>query len=143
MAGDYTATFEGCGHTISGYSQTGGSLFTIISGEVRNLNLVCSDWSGSAYGVLGGTNNGTISNVNVDVTVTAGINSWGAIIYTNSGTISDCHADIHLTAAAASSNTIYHIAKDESGTFTNCTYTVDGEGASVTFNADPDGVTQA
>ncbi len=145
MAGDYTATFEGCGHTISGYSQTGGSLFTIISGEVRNLNLVCSDWSASGYGVLSNSNAaaGTISNVNVDVTVTTGINTWGAITYLNSGTISDCHADIHLTAAAASSNTIYHIAKDESGTFTNCTYTVDGEGASVTFNTDPDGVTQA
>lgn len=77
-----------------------------------------------------------------EVTVTGSINNWGPMALATGGTFEDCDSTIHMAAAAATSNTLFHIARqDGTTTFTNCTYFVDGEGAAASFLADPTGVT--
>ena len=146
MADQYYGIFEGQGHSISNYTQSGGTFFNMVAatGIVRNVKVICGGYATSGFGPFVYCNNGgTISNVDVEVTLTASINSWGPIAFFSTGTIVDCDSTIHMTAAAASSNTLFHIARNDAGSsFVNCTYLVDGEGAAATaFAADPAGVT--
>ena len=142
MAGDYSGIFEGCGHTIT-YSSADATLFNIVSGTVRNVNVVVTGWTNSGFGVVAYANNGgTFDNVDVEVTISASINSFGPVAFYSTGTISNCDSTIHMTADAASSNTLYGAARaDDGSTFTNNTYHVDGEGYNASAFTDVEGVT--
>ena len=59
MAGDYSGTFDGNGHTIKGMTSSQNSIFNIVSGEITNLNLEATI-TGSASRALCYQNTGTI-----------------------------------------------------------------------------------
>jgi hypothetical protein len=144
MAGEYNAIFEGCGHTVSNYTQSGQSLINIMgtTSELRNVRFECDGQATSGFGTVAFQNNGKMKNVDVEVTVTGSINNWGPMALATGGTFEDCDSTIHMAAAAATSNSLFHIARqDGTTTFTNCTYFVDGEGTAASFLADPTGVT--
>ncbi len=140
VAGEYSAIFEGCGHTVT-YS--GGALFNIITGTVRNINVVNTNWATSGYGTLAySVSGGMVDNVDVEVTISSSINSWGPVAFFSTGTISNCDSTIHMAADAVSSNTLYGAARaDEGSTFTNNTYHVDGDGYNTTAFNEVEGVT--
>jgi hypothetical protein len=142
MAGSFSGTLNGNGHTISNINLN-QSLFNLISGTVKDLTLECTS-TGSGFGGLAyATDTGSkIQNVTVNATVGASINSWGPIAFWNKGTISDCRANITVSSAASGSNTLFHIARNDGGTFTNDIYTVTG-GSATMFAADPTGVSEA
>ncbi len=126
MAGEFSKTFEGQGHTIKVSYNWG--LFNIISatGVIRNVNIVTDQPSEANRGGICHTNSGLIENVNVAMTVTDGkaTNTFAGVCYLNNGTIKDSNVDFTINTAC---NTVKSFAvADGSGTFTNCTYSVSG-----------------
>lgn len=129
MAGEYSGTFLGNGHTISNFTAQ-RSFFNIISseGKVQDLTIICDDYTGSGFGVLAFQSKGTITNVDVTVTIdTVAINTFGPVALSGEGTFVDCDTTITLNQ---NSNTLYAIAREDGGTFTNCTYYIDGSAPS-------------
>lgn len=128
MAGDWAAVFEGCGHSVTNYTQT-MPFFNIVTGTIRNVKFVSSGSNMSGFGAISYNNQGTMINVDSEVTITGAINNFGAIAMWATGKFEDCDVTIHVTADAATSNTLFYIARADSGSeFTNCTYFADGEG---------------
>ena len=121
MAGDYNAIFEGCGHSITNFSAT-RPFFNIISasGEVRNVSFSLTWGNASGFGCVSYSNNGTMKNVDVEVTLSAAINTWAPLAIAGDGTYINCDTIIHGEAAAGS-NTLGAVARGGSTTFTNCT----------------------
>lgn len=123
MAGEYTGTFDGQGHTIKNFSAN--CLFNIIgsTGVVKNLNVIGNKiGSVSGYGFLSYNNNGTISNCFVSVTVKDACNTYGAFALMNNGTISNSAS--YMAVANSGGNTFYSFARD-AGTIIACTYNAD------------------
>lgn len=136
MAGDFTKTFEGQGHTIKASYNWG--LFNILSGTVRNFTLVTEAPSEVNRGAICHTTSGTIENVNVEMTVVEGraTNTFAGMCYLNNGAIKNSNVDFIINTPC---NTIKSFAvADGSGSFTNCTYTIagtwDGKATAVTPN---------
>lgn len=125
MAGEFSGIFEGQGHTITG--DINGDMFNIIaaSGVVRNLNIKTSNPIEANRGPLAHTNKGTISNVHIDMTVVdeRATNTFAGMFFSNEGKVEDSSVAFHVNTA---SNTIKSFSSVGSGTYTNCTYTVDG-----------------
>ena len=125
MAGEFSGTFEGQGHTITG--DISWDMFNIIaaSGVVRNVNIKTSNPVEANRGPLAHTNKGTISNVHIDMTVVEkrATNTFAGMFFSNEGKVEDSSVAFHVNTA---SNTIKSFSNIGSGTYTNCTYTVDG-----------------
>lgn len=140
MAGSFSGTFDGQGHTISNIPLS-QSFFNLISGTVENLALSCtstgSGFGGLAYAVEG---TGHINKVTVNATLGASVNNWGPVAFWSSGNIENCIANITVPSAYSAANTLFHIARKDGGTMTNNLYSVTG---SASFLPDPSGVSQA
>ena len=125
MAGEFSGIFEGQGHTITG--DISWDMFNIIaaSGVVRNVNIKTSNPVEVNRGPLAHTNKGTISNVHIDMTVVEkrATNTFAGMFFSNEGKVEDSSVAFHVNTA---SNTIKSFSNIGSGTYTNCTYTVDG-----------------
>ena len=125
MAGEFSGIFEGQGHTITG--DISWDMFNIIaaSGVVRNVNIKASNPIEANRGPLAHTNKGTISNVHIDMTVVEkrATNTFAGMFFSNEGKVEDSSVAFHVNTA---SNTIKSFSSVGSGTYTNCTYTVDG-----------------
>lgn len=125
MAGEFSGIFEGQGHTITG--DISCDMFNIIaaSGVVRNVNIKTSNPIEANRGPLAHTNKGTISNVHIDMTVVEkrATNTFAGMFFSNEGKVEDSSVAFHVNTA---SNTIKSFSSIGSGTYTNCTYTVDG-----------------
>ena len=126
MAGEFSGIFEGQGHTITG--DISWDMFNIIaaSGVVRNVNIIkTSNPIEANRGPLAHTNKGTISNVHIDMTVVEkrATNTFAGMFFSNEGKVEDSSVAFHVNTA---SNTIKSFSSIGSGTYTNCTYTVDG-----------------
>lgn len=125
MAGEFSGIFEGQGHTITG--DISWDMFNIIaaSGVVRNVNIKTSNPVEANRGPLAHTNKGTISNVHIDMTVVEkrATNTFAGMFFSNEGKVEDSSVAFHVNTA---SNTIKSFSNIGSGTYTNCTYTVDG-----------------
>ena len=125
MAGEFSGIFEGQGHTITG--DISWDMFNIIaaSGVVRNVNIKTSNPVEANRGPLAHTNKGTISNVHIDMTVVEkrATNTFAGMFFSNEGKVEDSSVAFHVNTA---SNTIKSFGNIGSGTYTNCTYTVDG-----------------
>lgn len=114
----FSGTFDGNGHSIKGMridvnnSQPQGSkviyagLFSNVSGEVKNLNLIDFNISlyisnGARVGVLAAKNSGKISNCNVGGSAVAesqysGVGYVGGIIGINTGIIQNCGSSVNV-----------------------------------------------
>ena len=125
MAGEFSGIFEGQGHTITG--DISWDMFNIIAagGVVRNVNIKTSNPIEANRGPLAHTNKGTISNVHIDMTVVEkrATNTFAGMFFSNEGKVEDSSVAFHVNTA---SNTIKSFSSAGSGTYTNCTYTVDG-----------------
>lgn len=125
MAGEFSGIFEGQGHTITG--DISWDMFNIIAanGVVRNVNIKTSNPVEANRGPLAHTNKGTISNVHIDMTVVEkrATNTFAGMFFSNEGKVEDSSVVFHVNTA---SNTIKSFSNIGSGTYTNCTYTVDG-----------------
>lgn len=125
MAGEFSGIFEGQGHTITG--DISWDMFNIIAanGVVRNVNIKTSNPVEANRGPLAHTNKGTISNVHIDMTVVEkrATNTFAGMFFSNEGKVGDSSVAFHVNTA---SNTIKSFSNIGSGTYTNCTYTVDG-----------------
>ena len=125
MAGEFSGIFEGQGHTITG--DINWDMFNIIaaSGVVRNVNIKTSNPIEANRGPLAHTNKGTILNVHIDMTVVdeRATNTFAGMFFSNEGKVEDSSVAFHVNTA---SNTIKSFSNIGSGTYTNCTYTVDG-----------------
>lgn len=125
MAGEFSKIFEGQGHTIKVSYNWG--LFNILgsTAEIRNVNIETDQPSEANRGAICHTNNGTIENVNVKMTLVDGkaTNTFAGMCYTNAGTIKNCNVDFNVNVA---SNSIKSYSVTDGGTFENCTYTVNG-----------------
>ena len=125
MAGEFSGIFEGQGHTITG--DISWDMFNIIAanGVVRNVNIKTSNPVEANRGPLAHTNKGTISNVHIDMTVVEkrATNTFAGMFFSNEGKVEDSSVAFHVNTA---SNTIKSFSSIGSGTYTNCTYTVDG-----------------
>ena len=98
---EYTGTFDGQGHTISGlyYSGTGhGGLFGAVvgGGQVKNVKVADSYINGKTYvgGVCGRNTAGTITNCSFDGSVIGDTTAFGlyvgGVCGLNNGTVEDC-----------------------------------------------------
>ena len=125
MAGEFSGIFEGQGHTITG--DISWDMFNIIAanGVVRNVNIKTSNPVEANRGPLAHTNKGTISNIHIDMTVVEkrATNTFAGMFFSNEGKVEDFSVAFHVNTA---SNTIKSFSNIGSGTYTNCTYTVDG-----------------
>jgi hypothetical protein len=140
MAGSFSGTFNGNGHTISNITLN-QAFFNLVTGTIENLTFNCtstgSGFGGLAYAIDTG---GKVSNVTINATFGAALNNWGPVAFWSKGTISDCKAYITIPTAYAAANTLFHMARNDSGsTFTNDLYKVTGTGS---FLADPTGVSE-
>jgi len=140
MAGSFSGTLNGNGHTVSNVPLS-QSFFNLISGTVENLTFTCTS-SGSGFGGLAYAVEaaGHINNVTVNATLAAAVNNWGPIAFWSTGTIENCTANITIPSAYSAANTLFHIARKDSGTFTNNLYSVTG---TASFLSDPAGVSEA
>lgn len=125
MAGEFSGIFEGQGHTITG--DISWDMFNIIAanGVVRKVNIKTSNPVEANRGPLAHTNKGTISNVHIDMTVVEkrATNTFAGMFFSNEGKVEDSSVVFHVNTA---SNTIKSFSNIGFGTYTNCTYTVDG-----------------
>lgn len=131
MAGEFNGIFEGQGHTITGNINRGLFNFIGTEGVFRNVNIVTNQPIEANRGALAHTNMGTVSNVNVSMTIVEGRagNVFAGLLYINNGTVSNSKVEMHVNSAC---NTVYSFACAAGGTYTSCTYSVDGtwDGAS-------------
>lgn len=140
MAGSFSGTLDGNGHTISNI-KLNQAFFNLVTGTVKDLTFNCTS-TGSGFGGLAyaADTGSTFTNVTVNATFGAALNNWGPIAFWSKGTISDCKAYITIPTAYAAANTLFHMARADSGSvFTNDLYKVTGTGS---FLADPTGVSE-
>ena len=140
---NYTGTFDGGGHSISGlyiniengisdtYVYVG--LFGYIGrgGKVQDLNIKDSDITGSAtvndagvsVGSVCGENHGTIENCSNSGTVTGSGNVGGFCGYNNAGTIENCYNTGPVSGSVTGKDAIANVGGvcgRNSGTIENC-----------------------
>lgn len=141
---NYTGTFDGGGHGISGlyiniengisdtYVYVG--LFGYIGrgGKVQDLNIKDSDITGSAtvndagvsVGSVCGENHGTIENCSNSGTVTGSGNVGGFCGYNNAGTIENCYNTGPVSGSVTGKDAIANVGgvcgRNNGGTITNC-----------------------
>lgn len=134
----FNGTFDGNGHTVSGYWAARTDEFAFNAGlfgyvgasaQIMNLNLVGSTTKATSVrsfsGTLVGANNGIVTNCssNVSLSVDADIATVGGFVGRNQGTISCCYS---LGALGAGTNHGSFVG-DNRGEITNC-YAVSASG---------------
>jgi len=125
----YTGTFDGNDHTISGLyfnnSEQGCvGLFGQIKGEIKNVGVINSSFSGREYvgGVCGSNqSNGTIKNC-YNTGDISGDSNVGGVCGINCGTITNCYS---RGTVSGSGNVGGVCGWNYSGTITNCYYDSD------------------
>ncbi len=137
---EYTGTFDGQGHTISGLyfkdSKTGYvGLFGCNKGTIKNVGVVDSYFKGLNYvgGVCGYNDGGTITGCNSTGTVSGSVDSYGSSYvggvcgYNNGGTITGCNNTGTVSGEGSSVGGVCG-ANYEGGKITGCynTGTVSG-----------------
>ncbi len=140
FATGFTGSLDGAGHTISGLlvnqSAGLGGLFGRIDGTVSDLTLSGSV-TGSVAGLLGSYNFGTVSNVSVSGTASAGNSHYvGGLIGMNAGAITNSHAAVTVTAGdyAYAGGLVAYNAAATSGGVVISTGTITGSWASGTVD---------
>jgi hypothetical protein len=133
----FTGTFNGNGHTITVTLNAANSgLFYQIgsTGTVNNLNVNATINTGACCAPICFSNSGTVSNCATNLTVTAAINTIGGMAWgAAAGTWTNCRANWSISSSGAASNTLYRIAPEGQGTFTNCTYSLLSSAADTNF----------
>jgi len=133
----FTGTFNGNGHTITVTLNAANSgLFYQIgsTGTVNNLNVNATINTGACCAPICFSNSGTVSNCATNLTVTAAINTIGGMAWgAAAGTWTNCRANWSISSSGAASNTLYRIAPEGQGTFTNCKYSLLGSAADTNF----------
>ncbi|NML74177.1 filamentous hemagglutinin N-terminal domain-containing protein [Rhizobium sp. S-51] len=140
FATGFAGSLDGAGHSISGLLVNRpaglGGLFGRIDGTVSDLTLAGSV-TGSTVGLLAGYNFGTVSNVSVSGTASAGNSHYvGGLIGLNAGTITGSHAAVTVTAgdyAYAGGLVAYNTAAT-SGSVVTSTGTITGSSATGTVD---------
>ncbi|MGX5666596.1 GLUG motif-containing protein [Rhizobium daejeonense] len=140
VATGFTGSLDGAGHTISGLlvnrSVGLAGLFGRIDGTVSDLTLSGSV-TGSIAGLLGSYNFGTVSNVSVSGTASAGNSHYvGGLIGMNAGTITNSHAAVTVTAGdnAYAGGLVAFNSAATSGSVVISTGTITGSSASGTVD---------
>lgn len=117
---------------ISGFANP---IFTVIgkTGSVSDLILSCSGNHGSTdvneAGLLAETNNGTVTNVDVNISTGATVTaktSAGLLIGVNAGTVSNCDATVGATATVKADENAGGLIGVNSGKVENCTANITG-----------------
>ena len=110
---NFTGTFDGLGHTISGLtisqptSTSGVGLFGYGSGTIQNVGLVNANVTGnSLVGGLVGNNFGTVSNSYFTGSVN-GNNYVGGLLGYNSGTVNNSYSTASVNATGSVSGNNY------------------------------------
>ncbi len=129
---NYSGTFDGNGHTISGLQKTisggGGDIglfgTTAEGSVICNVGIVNCSFSliggGGSVGGVCGTNNGTITNCYNTGTVDGTTGLVGGICGTNNGTITNCYNTGSVNKGQESGGVCG--LNYENGTITNCYY---------------------
>jgi uncharacterized repeat protein (TIGR02543 family) len=142
MAGAYTGTFNGNGHTISGITMSSGNtnfggMFNIVgsAGTVENLTLA-GTINNNYQGILGFNNDGGhVTGVTCNITVTGAYSYIGAFWNSGgAGTFTNCRTNWTFNTTGCTN--VYRIAAEGSATFSSCTYTTSGQTATFTPVAD-------
>lgn len=119
---EFTGTFDGLYNTIDGLfidnSATNQGLFSIVGseGEVTNIFLTNLNITAHSAGGIASINNGLVSGVKVQGTITATTGSAGGIVRENNQEISQAIAEITI---AGSGNGMGGISSTNSGSITN------------------------
>lgn len=94
----FTGTFDGAGHTITGYSSTTGGLFTNNYGTIQNLGLVNATvtTNNENVGLLADLNNGDISQVWTSGEITGQATVGGVVGYSYA-TVTDTYSTADVT----------------------------------------------
>lgn len=95
----FTGTFDGAGHTITGYSSDVGGLFANNTGTVRNLGLVDATVTNQAEntGLLVDENHGEVAQVWTSGAITGRATVGGVVGYSY-GTVTDTYSTADVTA---------------------------------------------
>src|SRR5699024_10737312 len=95
----FTGTFDGAGHTITGYTSDVGGLFAENSGTLRNLGLADATVTNQAAntGLFVDTNRGTVEEVWTPGEVTGQATVGGVVGYSY-GTVTDTYSTANVTA---------------------------------------------
>lgn len=95
----FTGTFDGAGHTITGYTSDVGGLFAENSGTIRNLGLADATVTNQAEntGLLVDTNRGTVEEVWTSGEITGQATVGGVVGYSY-GTVQDAYSTANVTA---------------------------------------------
>ncbi len=120
---NFTGTFDGGGHKISGLSidnsQQHQGLFGYIGGgaEVKNLNVKGSVKGGYASGGVVGGNEGTVTGCSFSGTVTGTNRYVGGVVGRSEGTVKNCY---NTGTVAGSSSYVGGVVGENNGTVENC-----------------------
>ncbi|MBN1534429.1 MAG: hypothetical protein JXA20_17275 [Spirochaetes bacterium] len=104
---NFTGTFDGNGHSVTGLTITTSSsnigLFGRVAGMVANLSVSGNVAAGSYAGILAGMNFGTITRCSVSGTI-SGKTFVGGLVgqNNNSTTIEECHSSAAVTTIGSS-----------------------------------------
>lgn len=95
----FTGTFDGAGHTITGYTSDVGGLFAENSGTLRNLGLADATVTNQAEntGLFVDTNRGTVEEVWTSGEITGQATVGGVVGYSY-GTVTDTYSTANVTA---------------------------------------------
>ena len=95
----FTGTFDGAGHTITGYTSDAGGLFPLNEGTVTAVSLVHATVTTTANntGLLVDVNRGEVSEVSTSGTISGGSTVGGVVGYTH-GVIRDSYSTADVTA---------------------------------------------
>ena len=92
---EYTGTFDGNGHTISGLyidiTANDQGLFGYLSGTVQNLSVSGTVSGGEDVGGVVGQNGGRITDCDFTGSVSGSGNRVGGVVGLNSGTVKNCY----------------------------------------------------
>ncbi|MBE6015943.1 MAG: hypothetical protein E7241_11390 [Lachnospiraceae bacterium] len=123
----FAGTFNGNGHSITGWTDNSQSLFNIVdkSGVVKNLLFDATLDNARVESMFVYRNKGTISKVALTGSITASNNACSSFCQRNEGTISKCisYADVNSTYSKTAKKKIAGFVNDTSGGTANyCMY---------------------
>lgn len=112
----FSGVYDGNGMTISNISAN-VPLFNVIGEKatVKNLNMKNCSVVGNGGALLVGTNNGKITNCDINGTVSYTVNTYGGsslglMVYSNNGTITNCTASGIVSSSCDSSGSAAALA---------------------------------
>ena len=120
--GNFTGTFDGAEHTITGLTGTGGLIGEIGSGgKVQNLTLEEVDIKeGGMVGAIVGQNSGEITDCSVQGSVAGTKVGVGGIAGINNGAVTGCSMEGIVTNTGSNTGTGGIVGLNESGSVIDC-----------------------